>query len=90
MITMYSVLLGLTVLASQLFQGQASDISSVELCTTKYGSQSVSVKSKTYALTLPVTITKKVTITPTSSVTPPPQTTTTTTTATVRSGHNHL
>ena len=84
-IVMLSLCLVLAAMSAQLINVQAYDYSTAKLCTTKYGAKSTAVKTISYALTFPLTITKKFTTTPTASITPPPQTTTSTTTTTVMS-----
>ena len=59
--------------------------STQSICTTFLGSNSVSpVKTSSYVLTIPITFTKKATVTPTSTITPPPITSTSTVTTVVR------
>ena len=59
--------------------------STKSICKTLLGPKSVTPKTSSYVLTLPITFTKKATVTPTSTITPPPVTTTSTATVIVRS-----
>ncbi|KAL8830029.1 MAG: hypothetical protein Q9191_001668 [Dirinaria sp. TL-2023a] len=82
------MLFALSVLAAlsfYLLPIQAYEYSTTSLCTTKLGARSTSVKTTTYALTVPVTVTVKSTSTPVSTITPPPQTTSVTATQTTTS-----
>ena len=52
------------------------------LCTTRFGTKSVTPKSTSYAITIPITYRKKVTVTPVRTITPPASSATVTTTKT--------
>ena len=53
------VFLALAALSAHLFPVQAYEYSTAKLCTTKYGPKSVSVKTTSYAVTVPITVLKK-------------------------------
>ncbi|KAI4183786.1 MAG: hypothetical protein L6R41_005200 [Letrouitia leprolyta] len=82
---MLSLPLVLAALSLHLFPSGAYEYSTAKICTTKYGVKSTSVKTSSYAVTIPVTVTQKSTSTPTSTLTPPPQTTTSLATTTTTS-----
>lgn len=80
---MHFIRIALAVLSAHFSAVQAYQFSTAQICTTKYGTKSVSVKTTSYAITIPITVVNKFTTTPTITITPAPQTTTSTTTTTV-------